>query len=228
MATASERTARTVLRVSGGVVAALAVVLLLLMPAEPVRRNVPGFTSAVIGFELASAPEHVLDILGHPEDAVRADVVRRMDLGNWLDYAFMVAYSVLYVGIALLLVARGDAPAWMVPVTSVLAVVMFAGDALENRELLALSSLTDPAAMAEPLARLRPFTLAKWIALYVASALVAVHVWRDHSAWRWSALFFGAAAVIGATAIVWLPGIEYGSYPMAVAWLWTWIHALRA
>jgi hypothetical protein len=228
MAESSERTARTVLRASGGAVAALAIVLLLLMPAEPVRKNGPGFTSAVIGFELASEPVHVLDVLGHPEDAARADTVRRMDLGNWLDYGFMVAYSVLYVGIALLLVARAEAPGWLIPTTAVLALVMFAGDALENRELLTLSSLTDPAAMAEPLARLRAFTLAKWAALYAASGLVAVYVWRDRSAWRWSALFFGAAALIGATAMVWLPGIEYGSYPMAVAWLWTWIHALRA
>jgi hypothetical protein len=223
----AERRARTVLRVAGTAVLVLSVVLLRLMPGAPVTANVPGFSSPVIGFELASEPAHVFGILGAPGMPERAEAVRRMDLGNRIDFAFLVAYAGLYVGIVLLLRAHGRVPGALATVLLVLPLVMAAGDALENRQLLILSGLVDPAAMAGSLAALGFWTRLKWYAIYLESGLIAPLVWREAGWWRWSALPFGAAALLGLISLVHLPALEYGSYVLGVAWLMTLIRAYR-
>jgi hypothetical protein len=225
---ARERRALRVLRLAGTAVLLLSAVLLTIMPAGPVSENVPGFRGAIIGFELASRPEHVFGILGRPGAPERAEAVRRMDLGNRIDFLYLIAYPAFYVGIALLLAAHGRVPRAVVAVLLVLPVVMVLGDALENRELLFLSGVTDPGVMTAALGRLRVFTLAKWYAIYAASGIAAPFVWREPGWWRWSALFFGAAALLGLASIVYLPGIEQGSMPLIVAWTMTYVHALRA
>ncbi len=41
------------------------------------------------------------------------------------------------------------------------------------------------------------------------------------------AVFFGAAALCGLASLVHLPAIEYGSWALAVAWMMTYVRALR-
>jgi hypothetical protein len=223
-----ERRALTVLRISGAAVLLLTVVMLAVFPAAPVEHNTPGFTSPVVGFELASEPDHVFGILGHPDASARPAAVQAMNLGNRIDFLFMIAYPSLYVGIVLLLRARGrlsgEPARWLL----VLPVVMWLGDLLENRELLKLADLTDPAAMAGGLGRLRVFTTMKWHALFGTSALVAYPIWLDRSWWRWAGILFGVAALVGFSSVIRLPAIEMSSYVLALAWLTTWVYSLRA
>jgi len=223
-----ERRALRVLRVAGSAVLLLAAILLTVMPAEPVSENVPGFRNAVIGFELASRPEHVLGILGRPGTPERAEAVRRMDLGNRIDFLYMIAYPALYAGIALLLAAHGRLPRSVATLLLCLPVVMALGDALENRELLVLSGVTDPGGMTGALGRLRLFTLVKWYAIYGASGIAAPFIWGERGWWRWSAVFFGAAALLGLASIVYLPAIEHGSMALIVAWTMTYARAWHA
>lgn len=220
--------ALVILRVSGAAVLLLSIVMLAVFPAAPVERNVPGFFSPVIGFELASEPEHVLGILGHADHPARPGAVASMNRGNRIDFLFMVAYPALYFGIALLLAARGRLRGPLAKLLLVLPVVMWLGDLLENRELLALSGLTDPATMTDHLARLRPFTIMKWHALFGASALVAYPIWRDASRWRWTGVPFGVAAALGFASVGFLPFIEASAYVLSLAWLGTWVYSLRA
>jgi hypothetical protein len=223
----SERRALWVLRITGSVVLVLGIALAILMPSRPVSENVPGFQNAVIGFELASEPAHVFGILGRPGEPARAEAVRRMDLGNRLDFLYMLAYPELYVGIGLLLAAHGRIGASLTKVLILLALCMTVGDALENRQLFALSAATDEASMAGPLRQLRFFTLVKWYALYGASGLAAAFIWRENGWWRWSALFFGAAALCGVLSLVHLPAIEYGTAALLVAWLMTFVRSFQ-
>jgi hypothetical protein len=223
-----ERRAITILRVSGGAVLCLSIVMLAVFPAAPVERNVPGFVSPVIGFELASESTHVFGILGQPDAPARAEAVRGMNLGNRIDFLFTVAYPALYVGIVLMLRARGRLAGGFARFMLMLPVVMWLGDLLENRELLKLADLTDPAAMSGGLARLRVFTLMKWHALFGMSALLAYPIWQDRSWWRWSGVIFGIAAAVGFASVAYLPAIETASYLLALAWLTTWVYSLRA
>lgn len=223
----SERRAILVLRVSGAAVLLLSVVMLAVFPVAPVERNVPGFVSPVVGFELASTPDHVLGILGHPGDAARAAAVEGMNRGNRIDFLFMIAYPALYLGIVMLLRARGRLRGGLGRVVLLLPGLMWLGDVLENRELLALATLTDPAAMTEGLARLRPFTIMKWHAIFGASALIAVPIWQDPSWWRWAGPLFGIAALVGFASVVVPPTIESAAYLLSLAWLVTWVYSLR-
>ncbi len=224
----AERQAIILLRVSGAVVLLLSIVMLAIFPVAPVEQNVPGFVSPVIGFELASTPEHVLGILGHAEHPARPGAVAGMNRGNRIDFLFMIAYPALYVGIVLLLRARGRLPVPLARFLLVLPVVMWLGDLLENRELLRLAETTDPAAMTDGLARLRPFTIMKWHALFGASALIAYPIWQDRSRWRYAGIAFGVAAFTGFFSVVFLPALEAAAYLLSLAWFGTWVYSLRA
>ncbi len=151
-----------------------------------------------------------------------------MDRGNRIDFLFMIAYPSLYVGIILLLRARDRIPVGLMRFLLVLPVVMWVGDALENRELLGLSGMTDPAAMTGGLARLRICTTMKWHALFGASALLAYPIWQDASWWRYAGIAFGVAALTGFFSVAVLPAIEIAAYLLSLAWLMTWVYAFRA
>jgi hypothetical protein len=215
-------------RTAGLAVVLLSVLLMLVLPASPAHHNLPGFSSPIVSFELATEPEQILQILGRPGEEVRASIVAAMDRGNKLDFLFLFAYPALHVAIAALLVVRGHAPRGLVWGVCGLAVAMALGDALENVQLLALSAMTEPSAMQEVLPTLYVASRAKWTALYVASALLALFVWRDRSSWRYCALPWGAGGLLGALGVVWLPGVEYGAYLLGLAWLWSWLYSLGA
>jgi hypothetical protein len=213
--------------VAGGVVFALFVVLMAIGPNAPVTANPPGFASPVAGIELAGTPAEVWGILGTPDAPARPGVVHRMRLSLAVDMLFLVAYPTLAVGIARLLAARGRLASGAVAAVTVLAVAMAVGDAVENRQIWVLTGLTDPVAMAAPLARLRVFTMLKWDALFAASAILAWGVRREPGWWRWSAPVFAGAAALGLLGNVHRPAIEWAMALVGVAWAMSWIQALR-
>lgn len=222
-----ERRALGVIRVAGTAVLLLGCAMLAVQPAKPVRRNVPGFLTPVVGFELASEPQHVVDLLGEIGTPEGGKAARRMMLATRLDFLFAVAYPALYVGIALFLRARRPGLRLVSHALWGLAAVMTAGDWLENRELLILCRPTDPVTMPQVLDRLRVFTLVKWYALFAASATTAVFLWQEPCRWRWPALFLAGAAVVGASSAVHLPAIEYASFLLAIAWVALYVGAFR-
>ena len=221
------RRATGILRVAGAVMLVLSVVLLAVFPVTPARQNLPGVQSPIIGFELARTPEDVAGILGDPGTPERAEYAARMDRGNRFDFAFLLAYATFHAAIALRLAARGRLSRALLVVLLVLAADMALFDALENRELLVLSSATPSPEMTAALARLRVFTLLKWYALFGSAALLAPVLWREPGWWRFSAPPFALAALLGVLGLVHPPGIEWGAYVVALAWLVTWVHALR-
>jgi len=213
-----ERVAIWIVRIAGTATLALGLTLLGVLPSKPAVENVQGFATAVVGFELASTPGHVAGILGAPGTPEHARTVRSMMLGTWIDFLFALAYSTLYVGIALFLRARTRMSRPMLLIVAVLAATMAVADGLENGELLLLCGPLDAANMSASLARLRVFTLTKWYAIYAASGLLAPFLWRVEGRWRWAAVPFAMAAAFGILSIVHLPAIEHGSLLLSVAW----------
>jgi hypothetical protein len=206
---------------------ALGVVLAVVHPWAPVHTKVPGFLTPVTGFELASRPEHVTGLLGAPGNSAHESAARRMRLGTRIDFVFALTYPAFYCALAAFLRVRGRLPYAAALSIYALAALMAAADLLENRELLCLCDATDAAAMAAPLRRLRVFALAKWYAIFAASGLVAVFVRRESGWWRWSAVPFAGAAVLGGVSVVHLPAIEWATLPLAAAWLITCVRAFR-
>jgi hypothetical protein len=214
----SETGARRLVRVAGSAVLVLFVAFQVIGPHRPAERNPPGFSDPIMAFELAATPDDVLGILGRPGTPARAEVVPLVLRATAADFAFLLAYPALCVGIAALLVARGRAPRALLPALIALALVMAAADALEDRQLLVLAAAGDPGTMSIPLAWLRLFTLIKWYAIFLASALLAVFVWREPGWWRWSAPLFGATALVGAATALWPPAVEWTIPPLGAAW----------
>jgi hypothetical protein len=221
------RRATSILRLAGAAMIALTAVMLAVFPAQPARRNLPGLQSPVIGFELARTPDDVAGILGDPGTPERADYAARMDRGNRLDFGFMLAYAAFHAAIALRLAARGRLPQGALVVLLVLAADMLLFDALENRQLLFLSTAAPSPDVDASLVRLHVFTLLKWYAIFGSAGVLTPFLWREPDWWRWSSPFFALAAIFGAVGLVDPPGIEWGGYAIAVAWLLTWVHALR-
>ena len=216
-----------ILRIAGTCMLGLTVWMLSVFPQAAVTANLPGFTSPVVGFELAGTPADVANILGEVGTEVRAETARKMDRGNRIDFAFMVAYAAFHAGIALLLAAHGLVRGPVLAVLLGLAALMAPFDALENRELLFLSSAAPSPEMTASLARLRVFTLIKWYAIFGFALLAAPYVWRERDWWRWSAPVFGLAGLLGVAWIVYPPALEYAGYLVALAWLMTYIRSFR-
>jgi hypothetical protein len=224
---ATARRATTILRVAGSVMLVLSVVLLGVFPTTPARRNLPGLQSPIVGFELARTPDDVAGLLGDPGTPERAEYAAKMDHGNRLDFVFMLAYAAFHAAIALRLAARGRLPRSLLVVLLVLAADMALFDALENRELLFLSTAAPSPEMDASLVRLHIFTLLKWYAIFGSAGLLAPFLWREPDWWRFAAPLFALAALCGVVGLVHPPGIEWGAYVIALAWLLTWIHAMR-
>ncbi len=228
-AVSSDRPAILLIRIAGTVAIVLMIAFLVILPTTAVHENLPGLTSPMVGFELASRPEHVFGILGRPGDPARDDVVRRTDFANEIDFVFMIAYPALFVGIAWMMSAHGALSRMMLGIVVMFAVGMAIGDALENRELLFLSGATDPAAMMPSLARLQRFTHVKWNAIFGASAVLALGALQEQGWFRWSWIAFVLAAVSGfAASFGYLRGIEIGMYLLAIGWIMAYVRAWRA
>ena len=223
----NEHLALRMLRWSGSAIIVLSAAMSAILPRAPVRENVPGFVTPVVGIELASSPEHVWGILGHPTSSEYPEVARQMNLGLRLDFLYALAYPTFYLATAFLVITHGHiAPIWRVALLT-LPAVMVVGDFLENRELLVLCGAREATEMTGALTRLRPITLVKWFAIYGASAILAVFIWRERGWWRWTAAFFAAAALLGISSVFHLPAIEYGLLPMTVALTMTYVRAFR-
>jgi len=222
------RRATWILRIAGTVMLVLSVVLLGMFPATPARRNLPGVQSPIIGFELARTPEHVADLLGDPGSLERVEYAGQMDEGNHVDFIFLLTYAAFHAAIALRLGARGRLSRGLVVVLLVLAADMALFDALENRELLFLSTAAPSPEMTASLSRLHVFTLLKWYAIFGSAALLAPFLWREPGWWPGAAALFALAALLGLVGLVYPPGIEWGAWAIGGAWLVTYLQAWRA
>ena len=60
-----------------------------------------------------------------------------------------------------------------------------------------------------------------------SAALLAPFLWREPDWWRFTAPLFAIAALFGLVGLAYRAGIEWGAYAVGLAWLVTWVHALR-
>ncbi len=147
------------------------------------------YATAIVALELARTPAEVLAALGPPSGDAR-EVLRRVVL---IDFGFLVLYPLLSVALVAFLARERP---WRIPAVA-FAVAMAAGDALENRALLAV--LEEPSAAA--LASLGLWTTVKWAALFASTLLVAV------LAWRRGGLARGLAGLAAITSVAGLVGL---------------------
>ncbi len=143
----------------------LSAALLFVLPRQaPVLP--PGFRTPILAFEFARTHGEIEALFGAPGSEVRARLVRAMDLGNRIDFAFMVAYGAFLTcfGVAVARVAGRR-----YGLVAILAAIAAAADAAENRQLFAITRALG-GEYDDALARLSVFTWVKWGALAIALA----------------------------------------------------------
>ncbi len=158
----------------------LAAVPFMAISAEPCS---PTPASALVSFELVRSTEDVQRILGLPGDACRAALAPQLDHANIVDtFAYIPAYMIFYVLVALALGAQGRRLAIF---TAALAIACGIADVLENVGMLTLSAAPD--APTPWLAVLIPATNFKWIGLAAVTTLCGFLLSRRGGLW-WFAL----------------------------------------
>jgi hypothetical protein len=155
----------------------LAAALLAILPSE-MGQLPEGMRTPILAFELARSETEVRALFGATGDTLTARVAA-MDLGNQVDFAFMLAY-----GAALFLLARALHPAGprAARAAQVLSLVAVLFDALENGRLLAITqALGSQQGFTEQVERLIGFTWTKWSALALAFLALSTLLWRQRS-----------------------------------------------
>lgn len=143
----------------------ISVISLLVFP-QTSPGQIDGFRSPIIAFEFAQTVEEIETLFGPSGSPERAEMVRKMDQGNTLDYLYMLLYSSFLFSFAFI-AAKQSGQKWLYA-GMVLAVMAFIGDALENVQLLNITANLESGEFDTALRRLHWFTWLKWgsLALY--------------------------------------------------------------
>ncbi len=129
------------------------------------EETVPGYGSFIVAFEFVESASQVNLLLG----ILSPEGLKGMDIGNYIDYVFMLVYSAfLFSFWKRSFQFRGGPTLRFGYLLIGLALI---GDALENVQLLALTTAYERSATFQPfLDRLQIFTWVKWEALAILFA----------------------------------------------------------
>jgi hypothetical protein len=211
-------------------------------PIPPPGSAAPIAGNTMLSFELALTPAEVMATLGPLDSSDTAGREQaalrraRLDHANRIDYAFMLAYS-LYNAALALFAARwwsGGSRLLIASMGILLAIAMFAGDFIENEQLLTLSGASTLSDIEpESVATLVLWTRVKWIALALSAWLLAFAygggLCRQGARLTWLLpVAFAAAGVFTllASAIPSVRGLlGPGAMLIAIAWFAALLHA---
>jgi hypothetical protein len=139
--------------------------------------QIEGLRTPIIAFEFAETVAEINTLFGTNASAEQAEMIRKMDQGNRLDYLYMLLYSGFLFSFALL-AARQSGQKWVVA-GAVLAVLALVGDALENVQLLTITANLQSGEFGDALTRLHWFTWLKWGSLAGYFLLIAIWFWEN-------------------------------------------------
>jgi hypothetical protein len=137
----------------------MSIVLLCVFPSR--LPSLPrGFFTPIIAFEFVRTADDVETIFGPADSPQRPEIVRAMDLGNRLDYIYMVLYAAFLAVFSRTCARITGRKLFYIPMG--LAGVALAADALENIQLLGITANLASMDIGRYLARLHLMTWAKW------------------------------------------------------------------
>ena len=159
----------------GIAVVIMSLILLAVFPAKaPVLPD--GFFTPIIAFEFIQTPDEVYQLFGHENSAERDVMVHAMDLGNRLDFIYMVLYSGFLAAFCMKVFRQTQKNLYIIG--AVIAAVVLLGDFLENIQLLGITAHLNTGDFLNELERLRYFTWLKWGGLCLVFVVLAPHFFR--------------------------------------------------
>lgn len=139
--------------------------------------QIEGLRTPIIAFEFAETVEEINTLFGSNGSIEQADMIRKMDQGNTLDYLYMLLYSGFLFSFAVL-AAKQSGQKW-VYAGAVLAVLALVGDALENVQLLTITANLHSGDFVDALTRLHWLTWLKWGSLALYFLMMAGWFWGN-------------------------------------------------
>lgn len=178
-------------------IGALAMTLILSFVGPRVTGPLPaGFLTPVMAFEFAESEAEVYRLFEPPGSADGMDRLNR-----W-DFLYMALYS-SFLGIFALAAARRT-DRTLFYIAAALALVILYADAMENAQLLGLTSRLqlDGGSLAATLDRLYLYTWLKWGGLAVYFLLISTYFSRLSGWWRWVWLVTLLPAILATAAFL--------------------------
>jgi hypothetical protein len=173
----------------GLAVITMSIILLFVFPSK--APSLPkGFITPIIAFEFVQSPDEVFQMFGGENLAIRNQMVDAMDLGNRLDFVYMVLYSMF-----LLLFSSTGARITKNPyfyAGAAIALAVLAGDVMENIQLLGITANLSTGDIEPYFGLLYTFTWIKWGGLALVFLIL--------SPWFFKGSLF--SKMIGAIAII--------------------------
>jgi hypothetical protein len=125
-----------------------------------------GFNSPIIYFEFIKTPDEVKDFFGVSDSGeFDRELAVKMDLGNKIDFGFMLVYSA-FLFFLFLKLAKISNKKWL-RLGMFLAVIALLGDFFENIQLLSITSNLKSGEYITQLSLLKIFTWIKWNSLVI-------------------------------------------------------------
>jgi hypothetical protein len=194
----------------------LSIVLAVVNPAKPVKKLQPGIHLPIIGLEMAWTPAEVWDILGDPQSDSGQNARRAFALSTWLDFGYILFYSLSYLFLNLLLIHRqGVGRGWIILSVAFIAVTAL-GDILENRAIFRILDSGTQSLAAEDVDALVVFTRLKWLFLGISGLPAAVLLRREGK--RGLSFILTAAFAFGALGVLKQYAIELMTLFLAFFW----------
>lgn len=139
--------------------------LMLVFPSQ-VAEMPPGFSTPIIAFEFIKSAEEASNLFRSTASIDGSQIKQAMDLGNRLDYVYMFLYSAFLFFFAYTVSTTYNIPIYRLGM--LLAAVALLGDAMENLQLLGITSGLPSGEIQAELDALQLWTWIKWgsLALY--------------------------------------------------------------
>ncbi len=227
---------------AAGILTFLVWTLMLVMaasnPPPAVMPNEPGFQTAILWLELADNPAEIFQILGDFSSSQGQSVRKILDTMDRFDYGFMVMYSIFSASLFIFTSTLNSqknrkfySGKIFVNTGIFLAAAMLVGDALENVQLLKLTSYSSVESIPDSvILALKIWTRVKWFALFISCLLLGMSYssYFGRSRGFLLALLYTTTGIFGLFALIWPPGrhfVEYASTLMGAAWFFSLIHS---
>jgi hypothetical protein len=218
------RRLRTMLLIAVSGFFILTVALAIIQPMKPVKSLQKGINSPIIGLEMAFTSFEIWNIVGDPNTVEGERARAAFALGTYVDFAYIMAYSLCYIFLTWLMAFRQQAH-WGYILAAVIFVVITAGsDAVENLALFRLLDYGSESLMDSHIDQLIVFTRLKWLFLGI-SGIPAVMLFRREGR-RGPAFLLTAAFAFGALGIVKQYAVELMSLFLAFFWVFVFIKLL--
>ncbi len=203
---------------------ALTVTLVVVQPTKPALVMQPGVNSPIIGLEMALSPYEIWNVIGDPQTIKGQKIRAGFTLGTWIDFGYIMAYSLCYLFLTWLLAFRHRAHWGWLLVTALLVLGTAASDILENLAIFKILNTGTEALIDLHIDQLIVFTRLKWLLLGL-QGLPAVMLFRKEGR-RGPSFLLTAAFAFGALGIMKQYAPEIMTLFLAFFWVYLFVKLL--